>query len=496
MEKDRLLEALKREKFIFDPESEKDVRALRQDVRRIAGEMDDDQSPPPMYWSGVPLPERHAEIADTPCSMIVSVGGSKTFFCLLRLEKGELCGYDWINGNEIRDADRIARLQSESEIKTPGFCDEIQTGRQMVRSIVSRIDGKIGSLDKIAGFCDQVVLSWGFPHRVVRTGPRVKDGLAGIVTEMTKDQRPFIQDLKGRDIGEIFKGQFGRVAGWEPSVAVVNDSVAAIHYFFQPGWRKTFDRAGLFVNGTGANFAMAEPFAAEADEVAGDKATLRPLRRLDRERALIPEEKTMDYFVNYEAGSTRLSATRTRFDLAEDYPFERNALAGGNAFPQMFESIIRALLSDSLYSRLLEATSAAQGRIIDRIDAERIGWLCAAEGKDGVSGLFGDIGMTAEEAECLVAAAQAVAGRSAMHAAMILCAATVRNGFGFGRDRMPDFVGMEGSIWKVRGYSGLVKSWWDRLVGGEKLSVRFGHAPGYNASLYGPVFFAALQLRD
>ena len=329
MEKDRLLDALKQEKVIFDRESEKDVSALRRDVLRIAGDMDDDQSPPPMHWSGVPLPESHVEVADTPYSMIVSVGGSKTFFCLLRLKKGELCGYDWSNGTEIRDADRIARLQSESETKTPGFCDGIQTGLQMVRSIVSRIEGKTGSLRKIAGFCDQVVLSWGFPHRVVRTGPRVKDGLAGIVTEMTKDQRPFIQDLKGRDIGEIFREEFDRVAGWGPSVAVANDSVAAIHYFFQPGLRKTFDRAGLFVNGTGANFAMAEPCTLEAGEVAVGNAVLRPLGRSVREQGFVPGEKTKDFFINYEAGSTRLSATRTRVRPGRGLSFRTKCAGGG-----------------------------------------------------------------------------------------------------------------------------------------------------------------------
>jgi hypothetical protein len=88
-----LLSALRKERVVFDPAKDSDLTRLRADGLRIARDMNDAGRPPPMLWSGIPLPYTFGE-PSCDYQLVISVGGTKTEFALLRLEDGVLWGLD------------------------------------------------------------------------------------------------------------------------------------------------------------------------------------------------------------------------------------------------------------------------------------------------------------------------------------------------------------------------------------------------------------------
>jgi hypothetical protein len=103
----------------------------------------------------------------------------------------------------------------------------------------------------------------------------------------------------------------------------------------------------------------------------------------------------------------------------------------------------------------------------------------------------------AEDAERLLFICRAIVDRSALHAALLLSAVSFRVGFGFGSEEegLQDLLGIEGSIWSIEGYPERVLSYWGALCGERELNVKMACEPGFNASLHGPAFFAAIHAR-
>ncbi len=485
-----LLAAMRAERVVFDPGNEDDLDDLREDAERIARGMDSPQHPPAMLWSGIPAPPPADEVT-CDYHLVVSVGGTKTEFAMLRLERGELVGLDLQSGREVSGAEEIERLKDDLRMATPVHGPECPDGLEMVRQIVAHMSDHLRPhRDTALARCPGVLLSFGFATRTVRTGPRLLGGLAAIVTRMTKDQQPFTEDLRGRNIGELFSESFGEQLGWTPAVAVANDTVMALAYFLGPRWRPRFHRVGLFINGTGTNFAIAEPYAVRADGfVSAPGEEYRP-DRLCHGRDLRAGETAVDFFVNYESGGIELIATRTRFDLSEEYQIERNALAGGNAFGQQLRELTRELVSPELWDRLRDGWSRTGAS--EAPGGPEVGRLSESDGSvAAVSAILGGIELEPGEAAALRLIARAIVGRSALHAALVLAAITRRIGYGRGDSGRPDLVAVEGSVWKNAGYIDLVRAWW-RTITGEKLEVEFAHEPSFNASLPGPLYLAAL----
>lgn len=482
-----LLAALRREKLVFLPDSTSDLHLLRSYRDRVAGLMDrEDGSKPPMLWSGITLPESRRE-ATCDTHLVISVGGTKTESVMLRLESGRLIGIDPRTGEEVDTQEEILRLKSESSLSTPKHHPvEMPTGQDMMRRIAEHIAGlfEAPGREALQG-CHGILLSWGFAHRIRRTAEDLRGGVVGLVTEMSKDQMPFTQDLQGQDIGALLSRELESALGWTAPVMIANDTVMALFYFLGEDWSHV-GRVGLFINGTGMNFAMAEDYAIRSEGFVSQGDEVYQPERLSASRRLRPDETSRSFFVNYETGSIDLAETRSEsFDVDEEFQIERNIIAGGHAFPSQWERLCHAYLGEAFYRDWVEVLGGSPP------GAPEAGAIAA--GSPGLTALFPGLKINAVQGEILFSLARTLIGRSALHVAILLAAVTRRNGFGQGAEDRPDLLGMEGSLWQLPGYVPLVRNWWELLAESGPLRVEFGHEPTYNASLPGPLYLAALH---
>jgi O-acetyl-ADP-ribose deacetylase (regulator of RNase III)/hexokinase len=476
------------DRVILDLGEARVVESLRRDVERIAEGMERESEVPPMLWTGIPFPQSPANLDSNFC-LVVSVGGTKTEYALMRLEAGEAHILD-LEGRDVSGPD-VGKVKKTLRFPTPTETDT-RTGHEMIEKIVEQIAAHLEPHKECLESCRSILLSWGFAHKVMRTGPRVLGGVSARTTLMTKEQSSFTKDLGGEDLGLIMRRAFQERLGWSAPVTVANDGIMALHYFLTAENLSSHARFGLFINGTGTNFAAAEPYAVRQEGVVSAPGEDYHPERITRYRALRAGEKLERYFVNYETGSIDLAATRTPFDLEREYPIENNALAGGNAFEQQFREIVRARISADLHDRLLAAwrerspeIPAPRGPEVSRI---------ATAGPSAVGEVFPGAVLDADTAEKICLVCRAIVARSALHAALILAAVTRRTGFGLGDPAAgrPDLLAMEGSVWRTLGYPALVRNLWQALAGAP-LSVNLVHEKGFDASLPGPVYLAVLQ---
>jgi len=478
------------EGLFYDVRSDSDLTKLRDEVRRLAGDMDNPEVDPPMLWSGIPVPPVSGSLT-CDFHLVISIGGTNTVFGLYRLEDGVLLGLDLETGNEVRDVDALKRVRQAGTMPTPAFSDEVPTGREMMRRIVERFAELLGERsESILERCEGVLLSWGFAHRIVRTAPDLVGGLSGRAMPMTKKQQGFDVDLLGQDIDQFFLEALESRLGWKGPLAVANDTVMALHYFLTEEWRSQTYRQGLFINGTGSNFSMAEPYAVSERGCIADESDENRPDRLTPDRALGSGETAVEFFVNYETGSTRMGLTETRFDDERAYPYERNTIAGGRAFPKQFRAFTEAFQSPELFERLRAALGHDPS-------AREVGYVCGTDGSSAaVAKVFPGVSLSNDEAQAVWFIARLVAQRSAQHLGQLLAAVSLRTGFGRGGNGLPDLVAMEGSVWRVPFYPELVEDWWAALAGDPGIHVVFAHEPVYNASLPGPLYLAALHRRS
>ena len=485
-----LREDLEEDRFILDLSRAETLAALRGDVRRIARSMDQGGDAPPMMWTGIPFPARARDLGTSSFCLVVSVGGTKTDFALLRLESGEVRILDR-HGVEHGGAE-IAQVKRSLRIPTPTQA-ELKSGIEMIEKLSGAIAGYLAPNAARLGNRLEIILSWGFANKVVRTGDRVLGGVAALTTLMTKEQAAFTTDLKGKDIGRLLGSALERRLGWNCTVTAANDGIMALHYFLRAEYLKAHERIGLFINGTGTNFAMAERYAVRSAGVVSRPGEEYQPRRLTRGQNPAAGEHEELYLVNYETGSIPLAATLTVYDdPSHDYPIEANALSGGNAFEQQLRGVVRARISSELYAELVESRRtidqehpAPRGPEVARL---------AVEGPGAIDALFPGVQLAEVDRERLVFVARAIVRRSALHAALILAAVTERNRFGLGGEaRKPDLLAMEGSVWSTEGYPDLVRAAWQALVGVEPLRVDFGSEESYNASQSGPLYFAVIH---
>ncbi len=486
----RLLGRLWAERIVWDPADAAAVEVLRGDAERIASDMDDPARQPPMFWSGVPLPPEGPE-PSCPEHLAVSIGGTNTNFAILRLDRGKLVGFDLIAGAETSDPAEIARIKTASQMPTPQFGPTTPTGQEMVHQTASHLARNLAPHRAALERCRGILLSWGFAHRAIRTGPRLVGGLSALATKMTKGQAGFTPHLAGKDIGALFEGELRSLLGWSRPVAVANDTVMSLHYFLGPSRRAGHAQVGLFINGTGTNFALAEPYAVRAGGVISRPGEDYAPERLGPRRHLGPGERIELYLVNYESGSVEMGATRTRFDTETEYPIERNALAGGHAFGRQLKLFVEELIAPGVYEGIRRSCGAGGGAETALATGRQVAELAIRrEPPEFPAGSHSD----PNTAGLLRLVARAIIDRSALHAALILAATTLRTGFGRGTVGVPDLLGMEGSVWKIPGYGGRVRQWWQVLLGSEPLNVDFAAEPSFNASLPGPLFLAALHV--
>ena len=489
---------LLRKGILFDWGSAEHLSKLRKEVARIAGQMREDGGRPPMYWTGIPYPERRS-LSEGDWCLSISVGGTNTVFLLLRLDEGRVIGLD-PEGVEV-DGEDLSDLAAACRLETPA-AGTVADGFDMVRRICGEIGRRLRPQRALLDKCQQVLLSWGYPGRSIRTGSSVLGGLTAVTSKMTKGQSAFTEDLAGRDIGELFREQLEESLDWSCPVTVANDTVMALHWFLRPEIRERHAQIGLFINGTGANFAIAEPYAVRPEGIVSDRAESYTPRRLERGQLPAAGERLIRYFVNYEIGSLALEATRTEFDGEPvEYSYENDAMAGGTAFRQMFQRIVQGLLGADFHESLLQAfRSRGSGEYFDAPGGPEVAQL-ATGGQGAFEQLFPGSNADLARREQVILISAAICARSALHVALVLAATTERTCFGLGQvgdDGVPrpDLLAMEGSVWKTAGYPELVEEFWGRLVSPDRLQVCRRAEEHFNASLRGPVFLDRLHRPD
>ncbi len=488
-----LYEQFQQERLLFDFGDREARDLLREDAGRIAAGMDDPACAPPMLWSGVPWPQDDRPLRSDYC-LSISVGGSKTVALLLRIEGDEVValgpGGEEVSGGELEKLARSCSFATPTAKDTPD-------GYAMIARIAAGVCEQLGENREVLGGCANIVLSWAFASSIERTREDLLGGLAARTTLMTKKQGPFTRQLQGKDLCALFSQAFEDALGRRWPVTVVNDGVMALHYLLGPRWRGRYAQTGLFINGTGCNFALAEPYAVRAEGIVSAEGERYEPRHLLAGEGPGPGERVVNYFVNYEIGSIDLLATRSRFDITPDYPIQTNALSGGNAFGQQFEGLGREFLGEDHFHRLLEAyrQSDCIGEIPGGPQISALATAPAAEAALRFAELFPGVELDEQEADRLVFLCRAIVDRSALHAALLLSAVSFRTGFGFGEeeDGQGDLLGMEGSIWSIEGYPQQVLGYWQGICGERKLNVELAHEPGFNASLQGPAFLAAIH---
>jgi hypothetical protein len=367
----------------------------------------------------------------------------------------------------------------------------------MVEKIAAHIAAHLGGSRRQLDACDHVLLSWGFASRTVRKAPEVLGGVTAIATVMTKAQKGFTRELQGKDIGELFGQAIEKHLAWRRPVTVANDSVMSIHYFLGMHRRSEYSQVGLFINGTGCNFCMAEPYAVRKEGVVSRPGEHYQPERISGLRPLRKGENEEKYFINYEIGSLDLEATWTHFDRPHEYPVENNALSGGNAFQQQFREMVRFYLGDRVWAELLDKWRQDPTRGESPTGPAV---TCIGGGPpEQVEKWFPGVALDEQERESVRLISSAILERSALHAALILAAVTRRNRFGLGSgDRrgaegVADLLATEGSVWTAPNYPSLVRRRWAQLVAPHRLHVEFTHEPSYNASLPGPIYMALLH---
>lgn len=487
-----LYRQFQQERLIFDLEDPDALGALRADAGRIAAGMDDCSCAPPMLWSGVPWPHGDRPLRSDYC-LSISVGGSRTVALLLRIEGGEVLalgpGGEEVQGSELEN---LARACS---FATPTAKDT-SDGFSMIEKIAGGVCEQLGDKREALEGCANIVLSWAFASAIERTREELLGGLAARTTLMTKDQGAFTEDLRGKDLCALFSRAFEKVLGWRRPVTVVNDGVMALHYLLGPRWRGKYSQTGLFINGTGCNFAMAEPYAVRPGGIVSAEGECYEPRHLLGGQELAAGEREVNYFVNYEIGSIDLVATRSRFDISQSYPIQTNALSGGNAFGQQFEGLGMEYLGEEFFQRLLGGyRDSGGGNLPGGPQISALATVRPEEAPFRLAEVFPGVGMDAEETARLIFICRAIVDRSALHSALLLSAVSFRAGFGFGQEEtgLSDLLGMEGSVWSIEGYPQQVLGYWSSICGERKLNVEMAHEPGFNASLQGPAVFAAIH---
>jgi len=491
-----LCRELQKERVLFDIDEPAALKSLRSDVERMAASMDDPAGGPPMLWSGVPWPRADHLLRGDYC-LSISIGGSKMVSMLLRVEDGEVVGLG-PDGEELRgeDLESFARSNTRS---TPNSTDTAD-GFAMIEKIVGLVCDQFGDNLQALDSCANILLSWGFAAASERTHENLLGGLTARTTLMTKEQAAFTSDLEGRDLCGLFEDAFEKILGWSRPVTVANDGIMALHYFLDPRRRNNYSQVGLFINGTGCNFALAEPYAVRPEGIVSAEGERYEPVHLRGDGDPGPGQAPTNYFINYEIGSIQLDATKSRFDIMESYPIQTNALSGGNAFRQQFHGLGKEYLGGELFRRLLSGYRGSEGE--ESPEGPQVSALASLEPGSGavsamLENLFPGVEMTTAEREKLLFICRVIVDRSALHAALLLAAVSSRVHFGFGDQEtgLKDLLGMEGSIWSIEGYPQQVLNYWGRLCGERKLNVEMASAPGFNASLRGPAFFAAIHAR-
>ena len=488
-----LYQQFQQESLLFDFEDPGALGILRADAERIAAGMDDPSCAPPMLWSGVPWPRDDRPLRSDYC-LSISVGGSKTVALLLRIDGPEVValgpGGEEVSGSKLKELARSCSFATPTAKDTPD-------GYSMIVKIAEGVREQLGDNREVLGSCANIVLSWAFASSIERTREDLLGGLAARTTLMTKKQGAFTEDLRGKDLCALFSQAFEDALGRRWPVTVVNDGVMALHYLLGPRWRNRYAQIGLFINGTGCNFSLAEPYAVRAEGIVSAEGERYEPRHLLAGAGPEAGERVVNYFVNYEIGSIDLVATRSRFDIAPNYPIQTNALSGGNAFGQQFEGLGREFLGEELFQRLLEAyrQSGCAGEIPGGPQISALATAPPAEAASRLAEFFPGVEMSVQEVDSLLFLCRAIVDRSALHAALLLSAVSFRTNFGFGEEEggQGDLLGMEGSIWSIEGYPQQVLGYWQGICGERDLNVELAHEPGFNASLQGPAFLAAIH---
>ena len=488
---------------LFDTERPPTLALLRGEVDRIVAAMNTDGGVPPMLWTGIPLPppENAARRETRDYCLLVSVGGTHTDFAVMRRVDDVVYCID-ADGSEVRWASDAA-VRRLYRMPTPSDRDT-ESGYAMIDAIVQSVASHFGHREDLLERCRNIILSWGYGHRVYRKGPGVVGSIEARSAGMTKGQVAFERDLFGKDIGSLFEASFEKQLRWSRPVTVANDGVMALHYFLTKRHLDSYAQIALAIIGTGTNFTIAEPYSLRPEgPMSRDDERYQP-RRLTPGREVRPGETVVKYFVNYESCELALGVTKAPFDHGGPNSIEEETIAGGAAFWHQFQGMTRQYLGASALEKLLSAWRRPGDRSaeVSGVVISTLGAVADSEFDTLFDTFFPGASLTPGERGDVRTICESAISRSALHMALVLAAVTRRLGFGLGGDGgaggeggtkvQKDLLGLEGSVWKTAGYARQVRTYWSVLVG-EPLRVDFAHEPQFNASLPGALSLLRLH---
>jgi len=552
------------------PLDESDILSkLRRERNKIKAAMEVPKNTDPnqrrqrmMLWSGIPFPEKQIRASDLNSQgrhLVISVGGTNTYFMVMELKDGEIIAFE--KGKPYRDYE-IEALQHKNRTTTPHSKGTTDLGKEkMIDPIVEAI---YPHLTHTEHQCKSIILNWGYSQTVKPEGWGFFD--ISTITRMEKGQEGF-SDLTGAKVEEVFrnaiaerieselkeleefdesnifqtgihllsegeidtsatdseikdrkerrkkhlKALLANILSKEKSrITVANDTIMALHYFLTGENLQTYDQIGLFVNGTGANFAIAENYLLTKDEKIAYQNEIPA--RINEKPFEANKRDAKEFFVNYEAGIVELRETKTIYDTEQTDQMERNALSG-ISFGKSFKEIVCRNLSPDIYESIVSAREGKKVQIgentpsreltpeLEAIDVAQLssyGFTSLEQRKM----ILGKVNFDRIIIDKLTFIADAIIERSILHAALVLSAITARTGYGLKEPperknfalnvNKSDALCLEGSVWKIEGYQAKMFEFWQKLTGKE-LNIDFLHEPDYNASLYGPIYMAAVH---
>jgi hypothetical protein len=477
-----LYELLVKDGVILNPDHNADQLVIRREIERFCMEISlskgTPEDIPPMFFSAIEDNARR-DLSDFNefNVLVISVGGTNTFFRLIHFKNkklslsGELPGVissiaTPCNDYKPHELDELLHPIAEIALSWFAACPK---------------NCKIG----------HILLNWGFPQL---SYPLVnKKGITGAYgAGMTKGQK-FVKD-KGKQIEDVFRLCMADTASRnqldnllpllrDVPISVQNDSVMSM-FRYQERWRKEkYNQMVLMIIGTGTNLTISQSYVFEKGQVKQDSSGYAI-------RANISDKKSRNFWTNCETGSLKPLETLAKCDRrmpqdGDDIVLNMENLGmGGTGYTRIFYNLIQDYIADvnKLYERI--------DRFFDGLDAKKIETIARSK-----QSFLPQKIATAKVCEQLIILAQVVIYRNILKAAEVLAAISLYNGFGLTEGSKKDMLAMEGSIWKTSGFQAQVLELWNKIVqlelktwGMARLSVDMITEDNFNASILGPAY--------
>lgn len=501
-----LYRKLKEDRVYLNPKNPEDRKIIKKEAKRFAKQMKESRGHvgdiPGMYCSAISDRGQHVRKENDFPSLsllIISVGGTNTYFRSLEIEDGSFQSDQEIIGKTFGGKKVYRR------ITTPCADGKNHTLEEMLEKIVESLQAWLHYF-AIHERTPHLLLNWGFPQKAVELDENegITGAIGGIMTKLqsgVKAEGLRIDKVMRKVIKKKCKEKFLQNIINEIKITVQNDTIMALHRYLHQSNRVKYRDMALMILGTGMNMTTSHLFAVNSQGhlVLDDEGY--PLRQ---DMVIQNQENKylwLPYWVNYEAGSLVPQETRCNIDRllpGESTIFDENIEnfgASGTGFPRILQNLIVDYLpgGKKIWEKLVKLVNDHEKITMDAIFVSQ---LAGKHNHDDISfiNLLQDYGCSPEDIVGLQLIGQVVIHRSALRAATILSAVTLHKGLGLPeKPGEIDALAMEGSVWKIQGYQEKVKKYWGRILQKEEqLAVEFIVEDDYTAGVLGPGYLVGL----